>query len=119
MRVNTMYVNSSEKGCPQKAHVPSISSTLGDTGVYRCTTEPIFIQDPTQPFDLKTGLIYKHTRTPTHPNHRSHVPDLHANFHGGELSEGHLPGLQLPQKDGEAPHVCGPHVDVIRPTLQS
>ena len=36
------------KGCPQwHMIIPSISSTLGDTGVYRHATEPNFIRDRT------------------------------------------------------------------------
>lgn len=40
--------------------------------------------------------------------------NLHANFHGFQLGKRHLPGLQLPQQDGEAPHVSGPDIDVLR-----
>ena len=36
-----------KKRMPPVACVPSISDTLGDTGVYRHTTEPIFIRDQT------------------------------------------------------------------------
>ena len=36
---------------------------LSDTGVYRLTTEPMFIQDRTQSFDLETGSKYKQRRT--------------------------------------------------------
>ena len=32
---------------PQVAYIPYISGTLGDTGVHRLKTEPIFIQDRT------------------------------------------------------------------------
>ena len=32
---------------PPVEYIPSISSTLGDAGVYRHTTEPIFIRDRT------------------------------------------------------------------------
>ena len=45
------------------AYIPSVSGTLGDTGVYRHTTEPIFIRDRILCLDLETGLTYKHTRT--------------------------------------------------------
>ena len=53
------------------AYIPSISSTLGDTGVHRHgdtgvhrhTIEPIFIQDRTYSFDFETGSRYKHTHT--------------------------------------------------------
>ena len=47
--------------------MPSISGTLGDTGVHmQAQTEPIFIQDPTQPFDLETSSTHKHTKLYTH-----------------------------------------------------
>ena len=36
-----------QKRMPPVAYIPSISNTLGDTGVYRHTTEPVFIQDRT------------------------------------------------------------------------
>ena len=51
MRVNTMYINST-RGTASKQdgrqwyiyiYMPSISSTLGNTDVYRRKTEPIFI----------------------------------------------------------------------------
>ena len=36
-----------KKRMPPVAYIPIISGTLGDTGVYRHTTEPIFILDQT------------------------------------------------------------------------
>jgi len=41
--------------------VPYISGTLGDTGVQRHKTEPIFIQHRTKSFDLETRSTNKHT----------------------------------------------------------
>ena len=47
VQVNTRYINStkgtsSKKDAPQwNIYIPSISGTLGDTGGYRPTTEPI------------------------------------------------------------------------------
>ena len=42
IRVNTRYRNSTKDTSSKKvAYIPSISGTLGDTGVYRHTTEPI------------------------------------------------------------------------------
>ena len=43
--------------------IPSISGTLGDTGVHRHKTEPILIPDRTYSLDLETGSTYKHTNT--------------------------------------------------------
>ena len=49
MRVNTRYINStkgtSSKRMPPVAYIPYISCTLGDTGVHRHKTEPIFTED--------------------------------------------------------------------------
>ena len=36
-----------KKECPQVTSVPYISGILGDTGVHKHKTEPIFIQDQT------------------------------------------------------------------------
>ena len=52
VRVNTRYINSTKgtslkKDAPSGIYTPSISGTLGDTGVYRHTTEPIVIRDRT------------------------------------------------------------------------
>ena len=48
MPVNTSIPKPSDMRSHQRMPpVPCISSTLGDTGVYRHTTEPIFIQDQT------------------------------------------------------------------------
>ena len=47
-----------EKGCPKWHNIPSISGTLGDTGVYRHTTEPIFIRDRTLSLELETCSIW-------------------------------------------------------------
>ena len=68
MRVNTRYLNStrgtsSKKRCLPVAYIHYISVTLGDTGAHRHKTEPNFIQDRTQSFDLETGSTYKHTNT--------------------------------------------------------
>ena len=52
---------------PSVAYKPSNSGTLGDTGVYRCTTKPISTQDQTHTsffFYLETGSIYQYTPTP-------------------------------------------------------
>ena len=48
---------------PQVAYIPSISGTLSDTGVYRHTTEPIFIKDRMESLDLETRTTYKHAHT--------------------------------------------------------
>ena len=46
----TRYINStkgtsSKKDAPSGIYIPSISGSLDDTGVYRHTTEPVFIRD--------------------------------------------------------------------------
>lgn len=43
---------------------------------------------------------------------------LHANLHVWQVCEGHFPGHQLPQQDGEAPHVCRTPVDLLWLLLQ-
>ena len=53
VRVSTRYINSTKgtsskkKDASSGIFTQSISGTLGDTGVYRHTTEPVFIQDRT------------------------------------------------------------------------
>ena len=58
MRVNTRYINSkkgaSSKRMPPVANISSISGTLCNTGVYRHTTEPIFIWDQTLAQQINT-----------------------------------------------------------------
>ena len=44
--------------------------------------------------------------------------DPHARLHGREVTEGDLPGGELPQEDGVAPHVRRSGVDVCRTFLQ-
>ena len=59
VRVNTRYINSTKGASSTKvAYISSISVALGDTGVYRHTTEPMCIQDRTQSLDLETGSTY-------------------------------------------------------------
>ena len=48
MRVDTGYINStkgmaSKKECSLVTYIPSVSGTLGDTGLYRHTTEPVLV----------------------------------------------------------------------------
>ena len=51
MEVITKYINSTEgtssKRMPPVAYVPFISGTLSNMGLYRHTTQQIFIQDQT------------------------------------------------------------------------
>ena len=51
MQVNAGYINStkgtSSKWMSPAGYTSSISGTLGDTDVYRHTTEPVFIQNRT------------------------------------------------------------------------
>ena len=42
-------------------YIPYILGTLGDTGVHRHKTEPVFIRDRT--IDLETASTCKHTNT--------------------------------------------------------
>ena len=61
MLVTKRYINftrgtPSKKDAPQwHNYIPYISGTLGDTGVHRHKTEPIFIPDRTWSLNLETG----------------------------------------------------------------
>ena len=55
--------NNSNKGTSSVAYLPSISGTLGDTGVYRHTAEQDFNRNRTQSLELETGSAYPHTHT--------------------------------------------------------
>ena len=48
MRVDTGYINSTKGTASEKerslvTYIPSVSGTLGDTGLYRHTTEPVLV----------------------------------------------------------------------------
>ena len=64
-KVSTSSTNkkTKKKDAPSGTYIPSISNTLGYTGVHRHTTEPVFIQGRTTSLDLETGSTSKHTHT--------------------------------------------------------
>ena len=43
---------------------------------------------------------------------------LESRLHGRQISKGHLPGGQLPEEHGEAPHVGRPDIDLLALLLQ-
>ena len=58
----------------------------------------------------KFSHVRRHSRTDVQS--QALRGDPHSRLHGSEVAEGDLPGGQLPQHDGVAPHVCRPGVDV-------
>ena len=81
------------------AYIPYISGTLGDTGVHRRKTEPIFIQDP---------IPEPHTMNRINPAHAHHFSgDVVAGFEELDTL------VDAEKEDHGAGTCCHRHQDIL------